>query len=191
MWVDLETVIRSEEKGVTIILPLFGCQVASDTSRPHGLQHSRLLCPSPSSFRMNQWCHPTISSSVAPVSFFLKSFPASGSFPVSQLFVSGGQIIGVSSSASDLPKSVQGWFPLRLTDLILLSKEFSRVFSSNSWKAPMPILQCSAFFFVQLSYLYMTIGKMVLLDEPLWQVMSLLFNTLSRFVIAFQPRTIF
>ena len=109
----------------------------SDSLWPHGLQHARLRCPSPSprvcsnSCPLSRWCHPTISSSVAPFSSCLQSFPASGSFPVSQLFASGGQSIEVSASASVLPMNIQDWFPLGLTGLIsLLSKGFSRVFSS-------------------------------------------------------------
>ena len=82
---------------------------------------------------MNQWCHPTISSSVTLFSFCLQSFTASGSFPVSQLFASGGQSIGASASTSVLPMNIQGWFPLRLTDLIsLFSKELSWIFSSTT-----------------------------------------------------------
>ena len=84
---------------------------------------------------MNRWCHPTISSSVTLFSCF-QPFPESGSFPVSQLFTSGGQSIGASASASVLPMSIQGWFSLRLTGLIsLLSEGCSRVFSSTTvWK---------------------------------------------------------
>ena len=82
---------------------------------------------------MNQWCHPTISSSVIPFSFCPQYFPASWSFPVSQLFTSGGQRIGASASASVLPLKIQGWFPLGLTGLIsLLSKGLSRVFSNTT-----------------------------------------------------------
>ena len=99
---------------------LFSRQVMSDSPRPHGLQHSRLPCSSPSpgvcpsSCPLNWWCHPTISSSNALFSFWsLQSFPASGSFPMSQLLASGGQSIG--ALASVLPKSIQGWFPLGLT----------------------------------------------------------------------------
>ena len=110
----------------------------SDSLRPHGLQHTRLPCPSPSpavcpsSCLLNRWCHPTISSSVTLFSFCLQSFPVSRSFAMSQLFTSDGQSIGASASASVLPKSIQSWFPLRLTDLIsLFSKELSRVFSST------------------------------------------------------------
>ena len=104
---------------------------------PHGLQHTRLPCPSPTprassnSCPLSWWCHPTISSSVIP--FCLQSFPASGSFPVSQLFTSGGQSIGASASASVLSINIQGWFPLGLTGLISLqSKGLSRVFSSTT-----------------------------------------------------------
>ena len=109
---------------------------------PHGLQHARLPCPSLSpgvgsdSCPLYQWCHPTISSFVTPFSSCPQSFPASGSFPMSWLFASGGQIIGVSASASVLPMSTQGWFPLGLTGLISLqSKGLSSVFSSTTiWK---------------------------------------------------------
>ena len=96
-------------------------------------QHARLPCPSPSprvcsnACPLSQWCHPTTSSSVISFSSCLQSFPASGSFPVSWLFPSGGQSIGASASASVLPMNIQGWFPLRLTDLIsLLSKGLSQ-----------------------------------------------------------------
>ena len=109
------------------------------TLPPHGLQHARLLWPSPfpgvcpNSRPMSQWCHPTISSSITPFSSCLQSFPASGSSPMSQLFISGSQSIGVSASASVLPINIQDWFPLGLTALIaLLSKGLSRVFSSTT-----------------------------------------------------------
>ena len=102
-------------------------------------QHTRLPCPSPipgacsNSCPLSQWCHPTISSSVILFSSCLQSFPASGSFPVSQLFTSGGQSTGASASASVLPMSGQDWFPLGLTDLISLqSKGLSRVFSNTT-----------------------------------------------------------
>ena len=118
------------------------CDSMSDSLWPHGLQHTRLLCSSLSprvcsnSCPLSQWCHPTTSSSVAPFSSCLQSFPASESFPVSQLFVSGGQSIGVSVSTSVLPMNIHNWFSLELTSLIfLLSKELSRVFFSTTiWK---------------------------------------------------------
>ena len=111
---------------------LFSHSVVSDFLRPHGLP-----CPSPApgacsnSCPLSWWCHPTISSSVAPFSSCFQSFPASGSFPMSQLFASGGQNIG--ASASVLPMNIQGWFPLRWTGLISLqSIGLSRVFSSTT-----------------------------------------------------------
>ena len=116
--------------------------VVSDSLLPHELQHARPPCPSPTpraysnSCPMSWWCHPTISSSVIPFSSRLQCFPASGSFPMSRLFESGGQSIGTSASASVLPMNIQGWFPLGLTGLIfLLSKWLSRVFSSTTvWR---------------------------------------------------------
>ena len=104
----------------------------------HGLQHAMLPCPilSPRVFSdscpLSWWCHPTILSSVVPFSSCLQSFPASGSFQMSQFFTSGGQSIGVSTSSSILPVNVQGWFALGLTGLISLhSKGRSRVFSNG------------------------------------------------------------
>ena len=116
---------------------LFRCTVMSDSLRPHGLQPARLLCPSLSpgvcsnSCPLSWWCHPTISSSVIPFSSCLQFFPASGSFPMSELFVSGGQSIETSISPSVLRMNSQGWFPLGLTALISLSNGLSRVFSST------------------------------------------------------------
>ena len=126
--------------------------VVSDSLRPHGLQHSRPLCPSPTprvysnSCPLSQWCHPTISSSVVPFSSRLQSFPASGSFPMSQLFASGGQSIRVSVSTSVLPMNIQDCFPLGWIGWIsLLSKGFSRVFSNTR-------VQKHQIFSAQLSY---------------------------------------
>ena len=111
----------------------------SDSLRPHGLQHARLPCVSPTpgvysnSCPSGRWCHPTISSSVFPFSSSLQSFPASGSFQTSQLFTSGGQSIGVSASASVLPVNTQDWSPLGWTGWISLqSKGLSRVFSNTT-----------------------------------------------------------
>ena len=108
----------------------------SESLRPHELQHARPPCPSPTlgacsnSCPSSQWCHPAISSSVVPFSSCLQSFPASGSFPMSQFFTSGGPSIGALASASVLPVNIQGWFPLGLTGRIfLLSKGLSRIFS--------------------------------------------------------------
>ena len=113
--------------------------VVSDSLRPHELQHARPPCPSPTSGvhsdsrPLSRWCHPAISSSVAPFSSCLLSFPAWESFPMSRLFTPGGQNIGASASASVLPMNIQGWFPLGLADLISLqSKWLSRVFSNTT-----------------------------------------------------------
>ena len=129
----------------------FSHSVVSDSLRPHGLQHTRPLCPSPTpkvysnSRPLSQWCHPTISSSVIPFSSHLQSFPASGSFPISQFFASGGQSIEVSASASVLPMNTQDWFPLGWTGGISLqSKGLSRVLSNIT-------VQKHQFFSAQLS----------------------------------------
>ena len=117
----------------------FSCSVMSDSLRPHGLQHPRLPCPSltpgacSNSSPSSRWCHPTISSSIVPFSSCFQSSPASGSFPVSQFFTSGGWSIGASASASVLPMSVQDWFPLGWTGFISLqSKGLSGVFSNTT-----------------------------------------------------------
>ena len=104
----------------------FSRSVMSTSFQPHGLQHARLPCPSPTpgtcsnSCLSSQWCHPTISPSVIPLSSCLQSFSASGSFPRSQFFASDGQSIGVSASASVLPMNTHDWFPLGLTGSISL-----------------------------------------------------------------------
>ena len=141
-----------EERNFPMILGVFGpmgllccCSVAQscltlcnpvDSNTP-GLQQARLPSPSPSpgacsnSHPLSQWCHLTISSCVFPFSSCLQPFPASGSFPMSQFFVSGGQSFGTSASASVLSMNIQSWFPLRMTGLrSLLFNGFSRVFSS-------------------------------------------------------------
>ena len=141
----------------------------SDSLRLHGLQQTRPPCPSPTpgvypnSCPLNWWCYPTISSSVIPFSSCLQSFPASGSFQMSQLFTSAGQSIRVSASASVLPINIQDWFPWWTGWISLLSQGLSRVFSNHSSKAS--ILQHSAFFIVQLSHPYMTTGKTIALTR--------------------------
>ena len=135
---------------------------------PHGLHRARLLCP-PLSPRVcsnlssySQWCYLTISSSDVPFSFCLESLPASGSFPVKLLFVSGSHSIGALASASVLPMNSQGGFPLGLTCLIsLLSKGLRSLLQHHNSKAS--ILWCSDFIMVQLSHLYMTAGKTIAL----------------------------
>ena len=117
----------------------FSCSVMFESLWPHGLQHARPPCPSPTpraysnSCPLSRWCHPTISSSVVPFSSCPQSFLASGSFQRSQLFTSGGQSIGVSASTSVLPMNIQDWFPLGCSGWISLqSKGFSRVFSNTT-----------------------------------------------------------
>ena len=121
------------------ILFLFSGLVMSDSLWPHGMRHARLACPSPppgacsNSHPLSQWCYPTILSSVVPFSAYLPSFPASGSFQMSQFFTSCGQSTGVSASASVLPMNIQDWFPLGLTGWISLqSKGLSRIFSNTT-----------------------------------------------------------
>ena len=143
---------------------------------------------------LSRWCHPTISSSVVPFSSCLQSFPAKVSFPMSQFFISGGQSIEVSVSASVLPMNIQDWFPLRLTCWISLqSKGLSRVFSNTTVQKYQFIgaHQHSTFFIVQLTHLYMTTLKTTALTRWTFfgKMMSLLFNMLSRLVIAFLPRS--
>ena len=130
-WISKEVVFER-------LLLLFNHLVVSDSLRHHGLQHARLPYPSPSpevcssSCPLRWWCHPTISSSVIPLSSCLQSFPASGSFPISPFFTSGGQSI-VSASASVLPMKTQDWFPLWWSGWIFLqSKGLSRVFSNTT-----------------------------------------------------------
>ena len=129
----------------------FSRSVVSDSLRPHESQHARLPCPSPTpgvhpnSCASNRWCHPAISSSVVPFSSCPQSLPASGSFPMSQLFAWGGQSIGVSASVSVLPMNTQDWSPLGWTGWIsLLSKGLARVFSNTT-------VQKHQFFGAQLS----------------------------------------
>ena len=159
----------------------FSRNVMSNSLLPHGLQHARLPCTSLSpwvfsnSCPWSQWCHPTISSSVAPSC--PSSFPASRSLPMNQPFASGVQSIGVSASALVLLVNIKDWFSLGLTGLTsLLFKGLSWFFSSTMvWKH-----QYSAFLMVQLLHQYMTTGKTIALTlQPFaGKVMSLLFNTL-------------
>ena len=142
----------------------FSHSVVSNSLWPHGLQHARPPCPSPTpaaypnSCLLSRWCHPTISYSVIPFSSCLQSFPGSGSFLISLFFASGGQSTGVSASTSVLPMNTQDWSPLGWTGWISLqSKGLSRVFSKAT-------VQKHQFFGAQLSlwsnsHLYVTTGK--------------------------------
>ena len=134
----------------------FSCSIMSPSLQPHGLQHARPPCPSPipraysNSCPLNQWCHPTISSSVIPFSSCPKPFPASRSFQISQFFTSAVQSIGVSASVSVLPMNIQDWFPLWLTGWISLqSKGLSRVFSNTT-------VQKHQFFSTQFSFVQLS-----------------------------------
>ena len=158
---------------------------------------SRLPYPSPSpgacsdSCPLSQWYHPTISSSVVPFSSHLQAFPASGSFPMSQFFASGGQSIGVSASASVLPMNIQDWFPLGLTDWIsLLSKGLSRVFSSTTvpkhqFFSTQPSLWSNSHIHTWPRRIMYALTRRTFVGRG----MSLLFNMISRLVITFLPRS--
>ena len=148
----------------------FGCSVMSDSLWPHKPQHTRPPCPSPTpgacshSWPLSQWHHPTISSSVIPFCSCLQTFPASGSFQMSQLFSSGGQSIRVSASVSVLPVNIQDWLPLGWTSWISAVKgTLKSLFKHHSSKAS--LLRHSAFFMVQLSHPYMTTGKTIVLTR--------------------------
>ena len=126
----------------------FSCSVVSNSLRPYGLKDARLPCSSHTpgtcgnSCPSSRWCHPTISSSVIPFSSCFQSFPAWGSFLVSQLFTSGSQSIGVSASASVLPMNIKDWFPLRLPGLISLqSKGLSSILSNTTVQKHQPSSQ--------------------------------------------------
>ena len=136
---------------MTITRLIFSSVQSCLTLQHHGLQHVRLPCPSPTprvysnSCPLSRWCHPTTSSFLIPFSSCLQSFPASGSFPMSQFFTSGGQSIGVSASASVLPMNSQDWSPLGWTGWIsLLSKGLSKIFANTT-------IQKHQFFGTQLS----------------------------------------
>ena len=170
----------------------------SNSLRPHGLQHARPPCPSTTprvyanSCPLSQWCLPTISSSVVPVSSHLQSFPASGSFLMSQLFASGGQSIVWSFSLNISPSNeYSGLISFRMDwmDLLAVRGTLKSLLQHHSSKAS--ILWCSAFFTVQLSHPYMTTGKTIALTSQTFvgKIMSLLFNMLSRLVITVLSRS--
>ena len=148
-WMDKEVLVYIHN-GILRLVQL-SHSVVSGSLQPHGLQLARPSCPSPTPrvhpnpCSSSRWCHPTISSSVIPFSSCPQSFPASGSFQMSQLFTSGGQSIGVSASTSVLPMNIQDWSPLGWTGWISSqSKGLSRVFSNTT-------VQKHQFFGTQLS----------------------------------------
>ena len=168
--------------GHHITLPAFykqssvqlSCSVVSNSLQSHGLQQARLPCPSPTptpcsnSGPLSQWCHPTISSSVIPFSSCFQSFPASGSFPMSRLFASGGPSIG--AAASVLPVNIQDWFLFRVDWFALLAVQgtLKSLLQHSSSKAS--ILWWSAFLMVQRSQPYMNTGKTIALTR--WTFVS-------------------
>ena len=178
-------------------LSQFNFSIVSDSLRPHGLEHTRPPCPSPTpgvypnSCPSSWWCHPTISFSVVPLSSCLQSFPASGSFPMSQLFASGSQSIGSFSFNISPSDEYSGLISFRIDwfDLFAVQGTLKSLLQHHSSKAS--VLWRSAFFTVQLSHPYMTTGKTIALTRWTFvgKVMSLLFNMLSKLVIAFLPRS--
>ena len=177
-------------------LSSFCCSAMADSLQPHELQHARFPCPLPfprgcsNSRPLSQWCHPTISSSVIPFSSCLQSFLVSGSFQMSQFFTWGDQSIGVSASVISPSNEYSGQISFRMDwlDLLAVQGTLKSLLQHHSSKAS--ILQCSAFFTVQLSHLYTTTGKTIALTRWTFvgKVMSLLFNMLSRLVVTFLPR---
>jgi len=174
----------------------FSRSVVSNSLWPHEPQHTRPPCPSPTpgvypnSCPLSQWCHPTISSSVVPFSSCPQSFPASGSFQMSQLLASGGQSIGFSFNIGPSDEH-SGLISFRMDwlDLLAVQGTLKSLLQHHSSKAS--ILRRSAFFTVQLSHPYMTTGKTIALTRRTFvgKVMSLLLNMLSRLVITFFPRS--
>ena len=191
-WATVHGVTKSRTWLKQLSIIQFSCSVMSDSFQPHGLQHTRPPCPSSTpgvysnSCPLSGWCHPTISSSVIPFPSCLQSFPASGSFQMSQLFASGGQSTGASASASVLPVNIQDWYSLGWTSWISLqAKGLSSLLQHHNSKAS--FLWHSAFFIVQLSHPYTTTGRTIALTRQTFveKVMSLLLNMLSRMVISF------
>ena len=177
----------------------FSCSIMSDSLWPHGFQHARPSCPSPTPGAYSVYVH-WVGDAIqlfhllsVPFSSCLQSFPASGSFPVSLFFASGGQSIGMSASASVLPMNIQYWFPLVLTDWISLqSKGLSRVFSNTTvQKHPFFSAQLSLWFNSQ--HLYVTTGKTIALTIGTFvgKVISLLFKTLFWHSCSFKEQASF
>ena len=177
-----------------LLLLLFSCPVVSDPLWSHGLQYIRLLCPplfprfSSISCPLSQWCFLTISF-FATLFRYIQSFP--GSFPMSQPFASGGQSTGASASTSVLPMNIQDWFPLGLSGLISLqSRGLSSIFSSTTiQKHQFFCAQPSLWFNSHIPEWLLTKNISLTIQTSVSKVMSLLFNTLSRFATAFLPRS--
>ena len=177
----------------------FSCSVVPDSLQPHGPQHARPPCPSPTpgvysdSCPLNRWCHPTISSSVIPFSSCPQSFPASGSVQMSQFFTSGGQRNWSFSFSISPSNEYSGLLSFRMDwlDLLAVQGTLKSLLQHHSSKAS--ILRHSAFFVVQLSCPYMTTGKTIAFTRQTFvsKLIFLLFNTLSRSWLFFQGAIIF
>ena len=171
----------------------------SDSLWLHGLQHTRLPCLSPTpracsnSCLLSWWCHPTISSSVVPFSSLLQSFPASGSFQMSQFFTSGGPKYWIFSFSISPSNEYSGLISFRMDWLDLLAVQGTLKTLPQHHSSKAFILWPSAFFILQLSHPYMTTGKTIALTRWTFagKVMSLLLNMLSRLVITFQGASVF
>ena len=187
---------QSTSKNITGASAWFSCSVTSNSLQPHGLQHTKPLCPSPAprvysnSCPLSRWSHPTTSFSVIPFNSRFQSFPASGSFQISQFFLSCGQSIGVSASASVPPMNIQDWSPLEWTGWTPCSTRDSQESS--------PIPQFKSINSLALIFLYSPTlisihdywkTKALTIQTFVGKVMPLLFNMLYRFVIAFLPRS--
>ena len=193
---NYRTVEQFENKLLTYYPQFSSVTQSCPTLRLHEPQHARSPCLSPTPrvhpnpCALSRWCHPTIPSSVVPFSSCPQSLPTSGSFPMSQLFASGGQKYWSFSFNINLSNEHPGLISFRMTGWTFLQyKGLSSLLQHHSSKAS--ILQCSAFFIVQLWHPYMTTGKTIALARQTFvdKVMSLLFNMLSRLVITFLPRS--
>ena len=173
------------------------CWVAESclTVQPHGLKHAGRPCPSlfpgvcTNSCPLSWWCHPTISSSVVPLSSCLQSFPASGPFQMSQFFTSGGQSVGSFSFNISPSNEYSGLISFRMHWLDLVEVQWTLKSLLQHYSSKTSVLRCSAFFITQISHPYMTTGKTIALTRRTFagKGMSLLFNMLSRLVITFLP----
>ena len=195
-WTELKIFLRADD--VQAPVQFSSIAQSSPTMQPHGLQHTRPPCPSPTpkvypnSCPLSRWCHPAISSSAIPFSSCPQSFPASGSFPLNQFFASGGQIIRVSASAWVVPMNTQEGSPLGSTDWISLQS-----------KGPQEASPTPQFKSISSSALNILYGSTLTSIHDYWKnhsldymylcpsskVMSLLFNILSMLVITFLPRS--
>ena len=189
-WCGIQSPMLLDHCPISLCKLFFSHSVVSNSLQPHELQHARLPCPSLSPGVYSNSC-PAIFSSVVPFSSCPQSFPASESFPMSRLFPSGGQSIGAPALASVFPINIEGLISFRIDwfDLLAVQGTLKGLLRHHSSKAS--IVRLSPFFMVQLSQPHMTTGKTIALTIWIFvsKVMSLLFNMLSQFIIAFFPRS--